>query len=92
MNGLITLDRVETGIPVYIDKINTETALRRRLQDIGLTQKTEVVCVGKSPLGDPMAFRIRGAIIAIRVEECKRITVYDVRGGISGSDKEFSRN
>lgn len=40
--------------------------MRRRLQDIGLIRGTTVECVGRSPLGDPAAFRIRGAIIALR--------------------------
>ena len=40
--------------------------MRRRLQDIGLIRGTAVECVGRSPLGDPAAFRIRGAIIALR--------------------------
>ena len=40
--------------------------MRRRLQDIGLIRGTSVECVGRSPLGDPAAFRIRGAVIALR--------------------------
>lgn len=40
--------------------------MRRRLLDIGLAENTVVECVGRSPSGDPAAYLIRGAVIAIR--------------------------
>ncbi len=40
--------------------------MRRRLLDIGLIEGTTVECVGRSPGGDPAAYLIRGAVIAIR--------------------------
>ena len=43
--------------------------MRRRLQDIGLISGTRVECVGVSPLGDPAAYLIRGAVIALRRED-----------------------
>ena len=49
--------------------------MRRRLLDIGLTPDTVVECVGKSPAGDPKAFLIRGAVIAIRSEDCAEILI-----------------
>lgn len=47
----------------------------RRLMDLGLVEGTKVRCVLKSPLGDPVAYRIRGAVIAIRKEDAKNIKV-----------------
>ena len=41
-------------------------AMRRRMLDIGLAPGTEVECLGRSPAGDPSAYLIRGAVIAIR--------------------------
>ena len=49
--------------------IETQGAMRRRLQDIGLISGTRVECVGVSPLGDPAAYLIRGAVIALRRED-----------------------
>ena len=49
--------------------------MRRRLQDIGLIEGTVVECLGKSPLGDPTAFLIRGAVIALRREDAGRVLV-----------------
>ncbi len=50
-------------------------SIRRRLLDIGLVTGTRVTCLFKSPCGDPMAYRIRGAVIAIRKRDGKNICV-----------------
>lgn len=47
----------------------------RRLRDLGLVEGTRVKCVLRSPLGDPAAYKIRGAIVAIRAEEASQIAV-----------------
>ena len=44
-------------------------AMRRRMLDIGLAPGTEVECLGRSPAGDPSAYLIRGAVIAIRASD-----------------------
>ena len=36
---------------------------------IGLAPGTEVECLGRSPAGDPSAYLIRGAVIAIRASD-----------------------
>ena len=59
--------------------IVTETApqgeMRRRMRDIGLIPGTTVECIGRSPLGDPAAFRICGTVIALRCTDCERVLV-----------------
>lgn len=58
-----------------IAELLTKGSMRRRLLDIGLTPNTTVECVGKSPSGDPKAFLIRGAVVAIRSEDCVGILI-----------------
>lgn len=48
---------------------------RRRLQDIGLISGTAVTCERVSPLGDPVAYRIRGATMALRGVDAGRVEV-----------------
>ena len=43
--------------------------------DIGAINGTLVECVLKSPCGDPKAYLIRGAVIAIRDEDAKCISI-----------------
>lgn len=49
--------------------------MRRRLLDMGLVPETKVECVGKSPLGDPKAYLVRGAVVAIRSSDTKDILI-----------------
>ena len=48
---------------------------RRRLLDLGLTPGTIVEAEFRSPGGDPMAFMIRGAIIALRHEQSELVHI-----------------
>ena len=50
-------------------------AMRRRMLDIGLAPGTEVECLGRSPAGDPCAYLIRGALIALRRADAGKILV-----------------
>lgn len=49
--------------------------MRRRLMDIGFYQGSRIACLGKSPLGDPIAYEINGAVIALRKEDAKKIEI-----------------
>ena len=50
-------------------------AMRRRLQDMGLVEGTNVECVFRSPAGDPAAYQFRGALIALRREDASQVLV-----------------
>lgn len=75
MTEKICLSDIKPGEEVRVIKLETEGAMRRRLFDIGLIENTQVSCIGKSPGGDPSAYLIRGAVIAIRKEDAKNIKV-----------------
>ena len=69
------LNSIDVGEYAEIAELLTKGSMRQRLLDIGLTPDTRVQCVGKSPAGDPKAFLIRGAVIAIRKEDCDEILI-----------------
>lgn len=48
---------------------------RRRMLDLGLVQGTMVEALQKSPSGDPIAYLIRGAVIALRDEDASKIMI-----------------
>ena len=50
-------------------------AERRRLMDLGLLQGTVIKAEYTSPGGDPTAYRIRDAVIALREEQANRIYI-----------------
>lgn len=69
MSEMLGLNDICDGETVCVTVIETEGTIRRRFMDIGLTEGTEVKCVGVSPMGDPKAFLIRGAVIALRCND-----------------------
>ncbi len=75
MNENISLKDMMPGQQAVVKSLISSGSIRRRLLDIGLTEGTMVKCVGKSPAGDPSAFLIRGAVIAIRSCDSEKILV-----------------
>ena len=69
------LSDIPLGSRCIIKKINLDGSIKRRLLDIGLIEGTKVENVLESPFKDPVAFLIRGAVIAIREDDSKNIMV-----------------
>lgn len=69
------LSRVPEGQTVRVCELLASGSMRRRLLDLGLVEGTRVMCLQRSPAGDPTAYRIRGAVIALRAEDAGRVLV-----------------
>ncbi|MBQ8144526.1 MAG: ferrous iron transport protein A [Butyricicoccus sp.] len=69
MGKTICLHELAPGERARVRALRMSGRMRRRLLDLGLVENTEVLCVGRSPLGDPSAYAIRGAVIAIRAAD-----------------------
>jgi ferrous iron transport protein A len=78
-NELIPLDKLPVGSSGKVKKLISEGISRRRMLDLGLIHDTTVEALRKSPAGDPVAYEIRGAVIALRSEEASKILVEAVR-------------
>lgn len=70
-----TLGSLMPGESARVRKVVPEGSVTRRLQDLGVIENTTVTCVGISPMGDPKAFLIRGAVIALRNKDIQGIQV-----------------
>lgn len=75
MTDICYLSDLKREQKAVVVKLNSRGSMRRRLQDIGIVEGTRVICVGKSPLGDPTAYLIKGAVIALREEDSGKIMV-----------------
>jgi ferrous iron transport protein A len=62
----------ETGIVV---RLQGDSTIRQRLMDMGVVRGTEVRVERYAPLYDPIAIKIKGNLLAIRVAEGKMIEV-----------------
>jgi len=88
-----TLDDVPDGGAAVLVGISPSCTgvQRRRLLDLGLVPDTRIVSEMASPTGDPTAYRIRGALIALRRDQQRWIRVRDIvedadAGAAAGSD------
>lgn len=79
------LSELEPGESAEIVRISKASrgAERRRLMDLGILPGTLVSAEIKGPVGDPTAYRIRGALIALRREQAQRILIQAENGGLS---------
>lgn len=64
----------ETGI---VTALHVSGADRRRMMDLGIVPGTSITAVLRSPLGDPTAYRVRGALIGLRRVQAERIEIRD---------------
>lgn len=75
MPETVSLNELSIGDIAVVCHIKTTGSMKRRFLDIGLVSGTQVECIGISPMGDPKAYLIRGAVIAIRNEDSSDIFV-----------------
>ena len=75
MEDLQSLSRLAPGERATVCRLMSHGAMRRRMLDIGLTEGAQVECLGSSPMGDPRAYLIRGAVIALRSTDAADVLV-----------------
>jgi|UniRef100_A0A7C4AQR5 ferrous iron transport protein A len=55
--------------------VNANGELGRRIRDMGLVPGTDVMIVGRAPLRDPVAIRLKGFTMTLRNSEADYIMV-----------------
>ena len=70
----LTLDALPLGITARVSEIAPGN-LRTRLMDIGFTRGSEARFLFAAPSGEPRAYLIRGAVVAIRREDAKTVVL-----------------
>jgi ferrous iron transport protein A len=71
----LALDRLPEGRSAYVTQVQNEPAMSRRLAELGLIRGTRVTCLCRGPSGDPAAYLIRGAVIALRGRDAAWVQV-----------------
>ena len=69
----LELSALPEGESGYVTQVAAHPAMARRLADLGLIRGTRVTCMARSPAGDPCAYLIRGALIALRNTDARGI-------------------
>ncbi len=75
MEDARSLWQLAPGHRAWVGELSAQGELRRRLRDLGFVPGAQVECLGRSPLGDPAAYRVRGAVVALRRRDAQRIAL-----------------
>ena len=70
-----TASQLQYGEKVKINEIDDNHPSSRRIIEIGFTPGQEIELVNRSVFNDPLAFSVRGTVIAIRKNEAECIKV-----------------
>ncbi len=71
----IPLNQLPIGKKASVITLTSDGATRRRMLDLGVIDGTEIEPLYKSPSGNPVAYLIRGAVIALRADVSSKIMV-----------------
>lgn len=73
--NILPLNMLKLGEKAIVLNISAPEIETRRLWDLGLVRGTTVQSLHKSPSGDPTAYSIMGAVIALRNYDAGKVSV-----------------
>ncbi|MGI6150921.1 MAG: FeoA family protein [Christensenellales bacterium] len=71
----MTLSEIRPGQRCVVTGVTLQSALRKRIIDMGITTGTTIYVRKLAPLGDPMEITVRGYELSLRKEEARGIEV-----------------
>jgi Fe2+ transport system protein FeoA len=71
----LTLDKLAIQQVGTVTKLTSAGNDRRRMMDLGILPGAKIEIAMTNPLGDPTAYLIRGAVIALRNEQAQLIQI-----------------
>ena len=71
----LTMERLPEGQSGRVASVDADPHMRRRLLDLGLVPGARVTCQGRSPAGDPAAYLIWGAVVALRAKDAAGVVL-----------------
>jgi ferrous iron transport protein A len=74
-NNQIPLNQLPVGRRANVTTLTADGPTRRRMLDLGIIDGTEIEPLYKNPSGNPVAYLIRGAVIALRSDASEKIMV-----------------
>ena len=75
VSTIVNLRQMRVDQRGIIKTVAAQGELGRRIRDMGLVPGTEVAVIGRAPLKDPVALRLKGFTLTLRNSEADFITV-----------------
>jgi ferrous iron transport protein A len=70
-----TLDQLAKGQTARVVGLTSTGLNRRRMMDLGILPGTQITIELVSPMGDPTAYQVRGAVVALRKSQAREIQI-----------------
>ena len=70
-----TLKDIKVGDKAVVVKLHGEGPVRRRIMDMGITKRVEILVRKVAPLGDPMELAVRGYELSLRKADAEIIEI-----------------
>jgi Fe2+ transport system protein FeoA len=71
----MTLDHLAVGGRARVTAVGGDTAIRRRLLEMGLTPGIAVALIRRAPLGDPLELLVRDYQLSLRRDQARLVTI-----------------
>lgn len=71
-----TLDRLPTGWKATVSRLLAPQGEQLRLMELGFIPGRTVSALQAAPWGDPVAYAVCGAVIALRRDDASRILIH----------------
>ena len=71
----MVLSEAAVGSTVVVQKIEGDSAYKRRIMDMGITKGTELFIRKVAPLGDPVEITVRGYELSVRKNDAQCVIV-----------------
>lgn len=78
---IVNLCRMELGQEGVVVAVTAPEPMCRRLMDMGFTRGASVRALYRAGSGDPTAYAVRGAVIALRACDAREVSVAAQTGG-----------
>ena len=73
------LSEMKEGQTGIINRVGGNSALRRRVLEMGVLKGSKIYIEKYAPLKDPLELIVKGYHLSLRVEEAAQITVEDIK-------------
>ena len=77
----MNMSELAPGASGYISLLRIQGRQRHRLMELGFLPGAEVKMLFAAASGDPIAYQVRGSVIALRGNDAAKIDLAEKRGG-----------
>lgn len=79
MEEMCTLNNLHLGTSAVVNSVECKDKLTNRIYDFGIIENSIIKPLFRSPFGDPTAYLVKNAVVALREKDSRYITVTPIK-------------